>query len=197
MARPRGFDEDIVIESAMLTFWKNGYEATSIGNLEEATGISRISIYNAFGDKFNLFIKALDKYSRIAGDHFLSETFRDNGLRSIIDLFEAAPKKRDKSAPEHFGCLMLNTILDINSTGPAAKKIVDKTRQDMIIGFEQAMKTAVKNREMQGISETELHERAEFLVGALWGGRMTARLDGDVRASRGVAKTVINVVKSW
>ena len=62
MARPREFDEGAVLDAAVLCFWKQGYEATSVRDLVEHTGIAAASLYNAFGDKRALYEKALDHY---------------------------------------------------------------------------------------------------------------------------------------
>jgi TetR/AcrR family transcriptional regulator, transcriptional repressor for nem operon len=62
VARPREFDEDDVVARAQGAFWAAGYAATSINDLVEATGISRGSLYGAFGDKHALFLRALDAY---------------------------------------------------------------------------------------------------------------------------------------
>lgn len=62
MAGVRKFDTDEVLESAMREFWRHGYEATSIQDLTDATGLGRGSLYGAFKDKETLFIAALDRY---------------------------------------------------------------------------------------------------------------------------------------
>jgi AcrR family transcriptional regulator len=62
MARPREFDEGAVLDAAVLCFWKQGYEATSVRDLVEHTGITAASLYNAFGDKRELYEKALKHY---------------------------------------------------------------------------------------------------------------------------------------
>jgi TetR/AcrR family transcriptional regulator, transcriptional repressor for nem operon len=62
MARPREFDEGTVLDAAVLCFWKQGYEATSVRDLVAQTGITAASLYNAFGDKRALYQKALDHY---------------------------------------------------------------------------------------------------------------------------------------
>lgn len=59
MARQREFDKQQVIERAMLLFWQQGYEATSMRDLQKATGISSSSMYEVFGDKRALFLAAL------------------------------------------------------------------------------------------------------------------------------------------
>jgi AcrR family transcriptional regulator len=61
--RPRTFNIDIVLEQALLVFWRKGYLGTSLTDLTEATGLNRPSLYAAFGNKETLFRKALDRYS--------------------------------------------------------------------------------------------------------------------------------------
>ena len=63
--RPLSFDRDAALERAMLTFWRHGYETTSITDLTAAMGISTPSLYSAFGDKRRLFMEATQLY---AGD---------------------------------------------------------------------------------------------------------------------------------
>ena len=62
IGRPREFDKSKAIDSAMLLFWRNGYEGTSISDLTEALGITRPSLYAAFGNKEQLFRTVLDRY---------------------------------------------------------------------------------------------------------------------------------------
>src|SRR5262245_59406118 len=60
--RPREFDTDQALDRALEVFWRKGYEGASISELTEAMGINRPSLYAAFGNKEELFRKALDRY---------------------------------------------------------------------------------------------------------------------------------------
>ncbi len=62
MARPREFDMDQALDAALSTFWTQGYEATSMTDLMEATGLHKGSLYKAFDDKHDLFMKSLNRY---------------------------------------------------------------------------------------------------------------------------------------
>lgn len=64
--RPREFELDEAIESAMQVFWSHGYNGTSLVDLLEGTGLSRGSLYKAFGDKQALFLAALERYTAAA-----------------------------------------------------------------------------------------------------------------------------------
>lgn len=57
--RPRSFDRDAALQAAMLLFWRHGYESTSMRMLAEAMGVTAPSIYAAFGDKRELFVRSL------------------------------------------------------------------------------------------------------------------------------------------
>ena len=60
--RPRGFNEDKVLERAMHVFWRKGFEGASLNDLTAAMGIQPASLYQAFGNKRKLFEKALARY---------------------------------------------------------------------------------------------------------------------------------------
>ncbi|WP_213571425.1 TetR/AcrR family transcriptional regulator [Rhodococcus sp. USK13] len=62
MPRPRKFDEDAVLAAARNVFWRDGYAATSVQSLTEATGLGTQSLYGAFGSKHDLFLRILDDY---------------------------------------------------------------------------------------------------------------------------------------
>src|SRR5271155_4489632 len=63
IGRPREFDTDTALEKAMRLFWAKGYEGTSVADLTGELGISRPSLYAAFGDKQSLFRAALERYA--------------------------------------------------------------------------------------------------------------------------------------
>lgn len=65
MGRPRGFDIDEALLAAMQAFWTRGYDATSLRDLTEAMGISGPSLYAAFGDKRELYLKTIERYADV------------------------------------------------------------------------------------------------------------------------------------
>jgi AcrR family transcriptional regulator len=65
--RPREFDRDQALETAMRLFWSRGYEPTSISDLTSAIGITPPALYGAFGDKKRLFLEAVQHYEQVIG----------------------------------------------------------------------------------------------------------------------------------
>ena len=82
MARPRAFDEQVVIRQAAELFAAQGFNGTSVDDLVKVTGLMRGSIYKAFGSKRNLFLTALTASA---------ENF--NATRHDLDLISVALKE--------------------------------------------------------------------------------------------------------
>jgi AcrR family transcriptional regulator len=85
--RPRTYDPDVALARATESFWDGGYAATSLDELSAATGMNRPSLYGAFGDKRDLYLKALARYwelSRIAIEEALAY---DRPLREALQRF--------------------------------------------------------------------------------------------------------------
>src|SRR4051794_5154642 len=72
MARPKAFDEDAALVQAMELFWQHGYAGASLAELTACMGISRQSLYDTYGDKHGLFLKALDRYCALIGSRMLA-----------------------------------------------------------------------------------------------------------------------------
>ena len=119
MGRPREFDLDRALDHALEVFWRNGYEGASIAELTEAMGINPPSLYAAFGNKEELFRKALERYvaqyARYWDDALAVPTAR--GMVEHL-LREAANFLSDECNPR--GCLMVRSVV---SCGDAAEAI--------------------------------------------------------------------------
>lgn len=112
MARPREFDPDAVRAAAIRCFWRRGYEATSIKDLLAETGITAASLYNAFGDKEALFRGALEHYIKTGIDARL-QRFEALPPRQAIEAFFADIVQRSLTDPDHKGCMVVNTALEL------------------------------------------------------------------------------------
>lgn len=122
MGRPRKYSRDAVLEKSMGAFWQNGYKATSVNDIVQASGLNTASLYKEFGDKDGLFLEALDFYrAHVIGPRY--QILRDNPNMFGVETFlRNVMKGAEKS--EYKGCLMMNHLAQKHVIGPdAAEKI--------------------------------------------------------------------------
>lgn len=118
--RPREFDADEALDKALHVFWQQGYEGASLTDLTEAMGISRPSLYAAFGNKEDLFRRALDRYAQSGPGAVQREALAEPTARAVVErmLHGAAICLTDPDNPR--GCLAVQGAL---SCGEAADSI--------------------------------------------------------------------------
>lgn len=118
LGRPREFDVDAALDLALHVFWRKGYEGTSMTDLTEAMGITKPSLYAAFGNKEELFRKALDRYVDGPGSYYRAGLQKPTA-REVVEhiLYGAADAMSDPSNP---GCLAVQGAL---CCGDAAETI--------------------------------------------------------------------------
>lgn len=127
--RPREFDPDDALEQAMRVFWAKGYEGASLTDLTEAMGITRSSMYAAFGNKDELFQRVVERYTEgpaSYGFRALSEPTAREVAQSILRGAAAASTSRETP----HGCLGVQAALSVGNNGLAAQKVLIDWRQD-------------------------------------------------------------------
>ena len=119
MGRPREFDVDKALDLALQVFWRKGYEGASMADLTETMGITKPSLYSAFGNKEELFRKALDRYVDGPGG-YVQVALGKPAARAVVEhlLYGAADAVTDPDHPP--GCLAVQGAL---SCGDAAESI--------------------------------------------------------------------------
>ena len=112
--RPLGFDREVALTQAMLTFWAHGYEATSISDLTAAMKITPPSLYTAFGDKKRLFLESVRLYlsGPITSEAIIREA--KTGRAAAAGLLEAAALGfTGKDTPP--GCLLASSAISCSA----------------------------------------------------------------------------------
>jgi TetR/AcrR family transcriptional regulator, transcriptional repressor for nem operon len=131
------FDRDAALDRAAAAFWRKGYDATSVQDLEAATGLGRGSLYNAFGDKQALFLAALERYAATVARPalaLLDDGDARAGVRAMLDALVA----RMASGEGPRGCLLVNAC--IASGGDRLAGVV----ADTVRAFETALEAAFR-----------------------------------------------------
>lgn len=128
--RPREFDADSALDKALHVFWQRGYEGASLSDLTEAMGINRPSLYAAFGNKEELFRRALDRYAERGPGRALSEALAEPTARDVVArlLKNVAISLTDPSNPR--GCLSVQAALTCGEASDAIKQELCKRRSE-------------------------------------------------------------------
>src|SRR5262245_66164321 len=108
--RTRQFDPEEALDQALEVFWTRGYEGATLPELTRAMGINRPSLYAAFGNKEQLFRKALDRY-QTGPQSFLAEALKQPTARAVVEaIFSGFVRmQRDRDRPR--GCLLVSGAL--------------------------------------------------------------------------------------
>ncbi|MET7612528.1 TetR/AcrR family transcriptional regulator [Streptomyces seoulensis] len=121
MARTKEFDPDAALQSALELFWRRGYEATSMADLVAHLDIGRASIYATFGNKHDLYLKALDRYNERRDLTLLHELSQPGpalpAVRAVIRRFAAEASSELQRGK---GCFVTNTAVELGADDPAA-----------------------------------------------------------------------------
>lgn len=176
MARPREFDEQAVLDAAVQCFWSRGYEATSVRDLIERTGLTGASLYNAFGDKRAFYQRALDHYvaSSIGERIRRCETMPP---REAIGAFFDEIVRRSLADKDHRGCMLVNAALDVVPQDPAFQAVV----AGVLLRLEEFFLASIRRGQADGTvtSAQPAEDLARHLLGLLMGVRVLARVRPD------------------
>ncbi len=113
MSRPRAFEEETVLEQALGQFWKAGYEGTTIGDLETATGLGRGSLYATFGDKRQLFLRAFEHYLDRTAEERLGRLLDPAAGRAELMAFFRDAARDCSTGQARRGCLVTNCAVEM------------------------------------------------------------------------------------
>lgn len=173
MARAREFDDLAAVRAARDVFWENGYESTSLTHLQQATGLSRSSLYAAYGSKRGLFERAsLNYLDEVIEPLLVAMEVPGAGVQTISAFFLAMAQatRSPEARYARRGCFVLNTVLEL--------EYLDTAATDMVSRYRARVHTAISHALTSMESDaTARSARAEVLTAAHVGVMITARVD--------------------
>ena len=150
MARTRQFDERQALQAAMLVFWEKGYDGTSINDLEQAMGLNRTSIYNAFGNKGALFERVMTCYK----ESVMADLFAR--LDSAPNIREGIKRMLNGALDIHFdednpgGCLVVLSVMESGQHDAQSIAGMQQTMQELKSALQSRISKAKKSGELSG-----------------------------------------------
>ena len=190
MARAKEFDPDKALAKVLETFWLYGYEATSMQMLVQATGLSRSSLYDTFGDKRQLYVAALGRY-REQTEISVEEKRPFSPTKIISDRFQGiVDEARVKGSN---GCFVVNTAVELGQHDSE----LCTTVQDSFINSEEWFFDLLEKGKVAGELSSELNTRAvaRFLLNASCGLQVLVKANHEPEMMQDAVNIILSILK--
>jgi TetR/AcrR family transcriptional repressor of nem operon len=192
MARSKEFDPERALSKAMNLFWRLGYENASLETLMREMGIAKQSLYDTFGDKRSLYLKALAHYrDQTNGEmqRMLSEisSVKDGFAKLLYGMAAETREQHER------GCLLLSANLQRDPRDAVIRDFLQDNQARVEGIFVQALRRAQKQGELS--PKEDVATLARFFVVTIQGMRAMARLKSDRKALEQVAQVSLGVFK--
>jgi TetR/AcrR family transcriptional repressor of nem operon len=188
--RPREFDLDKVLDAATGQFYERGYHATALSDLMAVTGLSKSSLYGAFGDKHSLFLRVLDRYVdkrlELARADIESAGSPMEGVRAYL-------RRIAREAVGGRGCLSSNSAIELLPGDDEVAVLVarhQRLTKDLLAG---AVQSAQVSGEVPGERSAETMGR--YLYAVVEGFWELGRTGGDPEQLYEVADATVRAVR--
>ncbi|OKK07963.1 TetR family transcriptional regulator [Streptomyces sp. CB03234] len=193
MARTKEFDPDAALQSALELFWERGYEATSMADLTDRLGIGRASIYATFGNKHELYLKAMDRYAERHEPHLVEELSRPGpalpAVRAVVRRFAAEASSDERRLT---GCFFTNTAAELAPRDRAAARRVEIAWEHI----ETLLHSTLVRARAQGELAADRDPRAlaRMLLVLMQGLRVVGKASGDPARVRDAAEQALTLL---
>lgn len=190
--RPRAFDLAVTTEAALELFWRQGFEATTLEEITQRTGINGSSLFAAYGNKQGLFLASLERYRTEVGSRL---NVLEHGERGLDDLvaFVSWLSEIKSSGDRPLGCLMVNTMVEFGTSEPSIAEQVALYRQQLADSIEA---TLVRASRMGEIPESTVASRTHLVRAGLFGALVIANV-GSSKEVVDALDAVRHEVESW
>ena len=181
--RPRQFDVDDALEQALQVFWRQGFQGASISELTDAMGLTKPSLYAAYGDKEGLYLKALQRYiARRFGPIVERLETQADGRRAVAECL----RELVQLFAQPGGCFVINGLADLG--GPTTPPAVEQALQQTLAEAEAQLRTRLlrAQREGQLSKQRSAAEWAAYLMAMMAGLAMRSKAGVPAARLRGV-----------
>lgn len=159
MGRTATFDRDQVLTQARNLFWARGYEATSVPDLEEATGLKRSSLYHAFGSKKELFDAVIENYLAQSVRPLLAPLTSENATPHALRSYFEHLADSIRSVTPHPGCLLIAAANSPVGAEPTVSAAISSYYDELLAAFRAGL-----GRLRPHLTDTETDNQARTLV---------------------------------
>jgi TetR/AcrR family transcriptional repressor of nem operon len=169
--RPLEFNPQDVLQKIMILFLKKGYLELTFEEIEKETGIKKPSLYNYFGSKKDLFFHSLQFYHDQMIDNAKSVLTKGRGIEDILEFLQFLENYL-KTDVGSYGCLMVNTMVDIGIHDPEVNQLSYQYRENIKKLLLEALLIASQKNQ---IKESEVNNHLDIIIVSLIGINVLAR----------------------
>ena len=190
MARPIEFDRELALQSAMQLFWRQGYQKTSIRDLTAVTHLQPGSLYSAFRNKRNLFLRSLDFYTQVlhgSVDRVLRSELQP--LERIHQFFSRLLDEITRDAHDK-GCLLVNTLLETPAEDVELTTRVAEALSYVENSFAGVLEEAKRRGDLA--PEFDSESGAKLLMTGIFGIRVYAKMRTPPEVLHGIIKALLS-----
>lgn len=191
MSGRKQFDENAILDAAMTLFWARGYQGTSLAELEQATGLNKSSIYNAYHSKEALYTRCLERFGENHGQALLAELgcpdFREAVGRFFDRLFE---RMECPELPN--GCMATFAAVETGCSGSCAADTVLRGLEAIRGVFEARCRRAVEDGDLP--ADTDVAAMAAALLATTRGVAVLNSGYGDTAVGRAAARQILDAI---
>ncbi|MGW0531864.1 TetR/AcrR family transcriptional regulator [Streptomyces sp. NPDC003032] len=194
MARTKEFDPDAALQSALELFWRRGYEATSMADLVEALGIGRASIYATFGNKHDLYLKALERYAETQNPRLLAALSQPGpALPAVREVVRRFGGEATSEEDRHSGCFITNTAAELGPHDDAALRRVERNWEHIETLLHSALVRARAQGELP--EDRDPLTLARMLLVLMQGLRVVGKVSGDPARVRDAVEQALKLLE--
>ena len=186
MARTKEYKRDEVLEKATALFWLKGFEATSMSELVEVTGLNSASMYKEFGNKEGLFENTLQSYQKKRLEPFIRPLAEEPNMKGIERFLDAI--RANATSPDFKGCLMMNTLAEKNTVSATAINRIEK----FCIKLKTLLEVAIRGAQRDGaVSRGKTaSEFADYIICLIQGMTLYGRINDNKASIASIIDTV-------
>jgi TetR/AcrR family transcriptional repressor of nem operon len=193
MVRPREFDPENALDSALQVFWAKGYEATSLDDLSEATGLNRSSLYGTFGNKRALYFSVLERYVRNGCAH-IAEQLDHQPVQQAFTMFVQSLIDEIVAGPGRRGCFIGNCAAELVRRDRHAAGNVQEGLRSIESTFAAALERARAQGELP--AEADVPGLARYLTSGIQGLRLVGKANPDRAALEDIARWMLRALET-
>ncbi|MBT2439346.1 TetR/AcrR family transcriptional regulator [Streptomyces sp. ISL-36] len=194
MARTKEFDPDAALQAALELFWRRGYEATTMSDLVEHLGIGRASIYATFGNKHELYVKAMDRYARANNPALTAELSEpDSALAAVRAVVRRFAAEAATDEVRLAGCFITNTAAELGPHDATVARRVELSWEQVETLLHSAL---VRARAQGGLpADRDPQALARMLLVLMQGIRLVGKASSDPTRVRDAAEQALTLLE--